>query len=991
MKRHPTKAPALALLALALSACNGGTSSSATPSSSQQSQGSSSAPASSSKSEAKFTVTWKNEDGSVLKTDTDVSDGAVPVYDGAIPTKAGDAAKSYRFVGWTPTVAAIHADATYTARFVEVPNKYTVTWKNYDGSVLSSGDVAYGEVPAYSGTPSRPADEEYDYYDFKGWDKEVVAVTEAVTYTAVFEGHKGKRTNSEEHDYASLKVNGPTNELADDFAFGVDLSMVADVEANGGVYYNEKGDEQDVFKILAADGVNYARLRLWNDPRNAQSAGYGGGNNDLLTDIALAKRAKAAGMKVLLDFHYSDFWVDPIHNQKPKAWHDLANAEIPAAVKAYTKESLQAFKNEGITIDSVQIGNESNSAIAGVGRDDTNFAEVFAQGIAGAKEVFPEIKTIVHLTQTSGNYNSAKTVLAALNTSGVAYDVIGLSYYSYQHGSQADFFDVVNELEGLYHKPVIIAETSYGFTDDWVEGITNNEYWSQEDELPGGYVTGEQGQATLLGHLVDGLSKVANKHGAGIFYWGGDWLPVKGSVSSSKYGTYYQNHGTDGEGEEYLNTWANQALFSYTGKVLPSASTYKHIQDKDRTLAEADDHLDQDEFDVHVNLNTETAASALPAMAVVVTNLNALHSKSIDWDQAEIAAITTDGVYEVHGTVDAFNVVANVTAQSNLVANASFEDGDTPWTISGTGFGISENASDRPSNADGTHYLHWWANSAYTFSASQVIEDVPAGTYDFSILQNGDGTYDSLKLWYKIGENAAVEKDITLAGWNNGKMAVSTFDSIVLAEESDITIGFSASAQSGAWGNSDLWSFSKHQDAPEPTPTPTPSTNLLADGDFAAQTVGSALAAPWTVNKTTGDAHLLVGNTEAMKKEADNYIGWYNTKDPFEAIAFDFSQTVNDLEAGDYVFSFNIFGANQWQYDHFNVYYQVEGGTKVAVDKKTELLGWGEDTDAYTATISIDVTAEEGKSLTVGLEVLSGSEDWTDAWGRAADFALTAK
>ena len=832
MKRHPTKAPALALLALALSACGAGTSSSATTSSSQQSQGSSSAPTSSSKSETKFTVTWKNEDGSVLETDTDVADGAVPVYDGAIPTKAGDAAKSYRFVGWTPTVAAIHADATYTARFVEVPNKYTVTWKNYDGTVLSSGDVAYGEVPAYSGTPSRPADEEYDYYDFKGWDKEVVAVTEAATYNAVFEGHKGKRTNPEEHDYASLKVNGPTNELADDFAFGVDLSMVADVEANGGVYYNEKGDEQDVFEILAADGVNYARLRLWNDPRNAQGAGYGGGNNDLLTDIALAKRAKAAGMKVLLDFHYSDFWVDPIHNQKPKAWHDLTNAEIPAAVKAYTKESLQAFKNDGITIDSVQIGNESNSAIAGVGRDDANFAEVFAQGIAGAKEVFPEIKTIVHLTQTSGNYNSAKTVLAALNTAGVAYDVIGLSYYPYEHGSQGDFFDVVNELEGLYNKPVIIAETSYGFTGDWIEGTANLKYWPQEDELPGGYVTGEQGQATLLGHLVDGLSKVANKHGAGIFYWGGDWLPVKGAVGSTEEGDFYQNHGYDGKGTGYLNNWANQALFSYTGKVLPSASTYKHIQDKDRTLVEADDHLQSTEANVNVDLLAgQTVSSQLPAKAAVVSNLNALHACDIVWNASEVSAAETagEGNYEIHGTVTGplgspFEYVAHVNAFA---------------------------------------------------------------------------------------------------------------------------------------------------------------TNLILDGDFALQTAGSALAAPWTVN-SANNANLLANNNEAMRKVADKYVAWWGGSD----LSFDFSQTVSNLETGNYGLRFTILSADQWQYDHFNVYYQIEGSDRVNSDVKTQFKSWDTSAEQTTVDIEVAVSAVTGKTLTIGFEAVAVGESWANTWGRMTDILL---
>ena len=837
MKRNPVKTPALALLALALSACGGSSSSTPASSSSQgtSSQESSSSPSSSQESVASYTVTWKNHDGTVLKTDASVADGTVPTYTGETPTKAGDASTEYRFVGWTPTVAAIHADTVYTARFVAVTKKYDVTWKNYDGSVLSSEKVAYGTVPSYSGTPTREGDAEYDYYDFKGWDKEVVAVTGEATYTAVFEGHKGKRTNPEAHDYASLKVNGPTNALADDFAFGADLSMVAEVEANGGVYYNEDGNEQDVFEILAADGVNYARFRLWNDPKSTAGVAYGGGNNNLATDIALAKRAKAAGMKVLIDFHYSDCWVDPANNAKPKAWKDLSASEIPAAVKTYTKESLQAFKDAGITVDSVQIGNESNTAIAGVARADENYANVFAQGIAGAKEVFPQIKTIVHLTQTSSNYNTAKDALSKLAAASVDYDIVGLSYYAYNHGSQEAFFAAVNEIESTYHKPVVIAETSYGFSGDWIEETDHLEYWPEEDELPGGYVTGEQGQATLMGHLIDGLSKVPNQHGVGIFYWGGDWLPVKGAIVSSKQGDFYQSHGYDGEGTEYLNNWANQALFSYTGKVLSSASVYKHIQDKDRELAEADDHLQSTEANVNVDLLAgQTVSSQLPGKAVVVSNLNALHACDIVWNASEVSAAETagEGNYEIHGTVTGplgspFEYVAHVNAFA---------------------------------------------------------------------------------------------------------------------------------------------------------------TNLILDGDFALQTAGSALAAPWTVN-SANNAHLLANNNEAMRKVADKYAAWWGGSD----LSFDFSQTVSNLETGNYGLRFTILSANQWQYDHFNVYYQIEGSDRVNSDVKTQFKSWDTSAEQTTVDIEVAVSAETGKTLTIGFEAVAVGESWADTWGRMTDILLYKK
>lgn len=105
-----------------------------------------------------------------------------------------------------------------------------------------------------------------------------------------------------------------------DFIKGADISTLLDAEKHGAKFYNHNNQLQDPIAILKADGVNYVRLRLWVDPKDAQGQGYGGGDNDLAATLALAKRAKAQGMKLLLDFHYSDFWTDPGKQFKPKAW-----------------------------------------------------------------------------------------------------------------------------------------------------------------------------------------------------------------------------------------------------------------------------------------------------------------------------------------------------------------------------------------------------------------------------------------------------------------------------------------------------------------------------------------------------------------------------------------------------------------------------------------------------------------------------------------------
>lgn len=160
-----------------------------------------------------------------------------------------------------------------------------------------------------------------------------------------------------------------------DFIRGVDISMLAQIEELGGKYY-QNGVQKDAIKILADNGANYVRLRLWVNPYDSNGNSYGGGHNDYATTLALAKRAKAAGMKVLIDFHLSDYWADPGTQSKPKAWKDLSYSSLKTTLYNYMKTTMTNFKNAGCTPDMVQIGNETSSGIlwddglVGSGNDD---------------------------------------------------------------------------------------------------------------------------------------------------------------------------------------------------------------------------------------------------------------------------------------------------------------------------------------------------------------------------------------------------------------------------------------------------------------------------------------------------------------------------------------------------------------------------------------------------------------------------------------------
>src|SRR5574344_2530879 len=147
----------------------------------------------------------------------------------------------------------------------------------------------------------------------------------------------------------------PVAGLSADFMRGADVSMLAEIEKNGGKFYNAEGKEDDLFNILKENGVNWIRLRVWNDPVNEldvyangnvlskKGDPVGGGNNSVEVSVKLAKRAKKAGMKVLVDFHYSDFWADPSKQKMPAAWRGMDAKQLNKAVEDFTEDSIKKF------------------------------------------------------------------------------------------------------------------------------------------------------------------------------------------------------------------------------------------------------------------------------------------------------------------------------------------------------------------------------------------------------------------------------------------------------------------------------------------------------------------------------------------------------------------------------------------------------------------------------------------------------------------------
>ncbi len=375
----------------------------------------------------------------------------------------------------------------------------------------------------------------------------------------------GGNSSVEQNTYGSITINPVNATLSEDYMRGVDASEVKALEEAGVVFYDEDNSQKDVFQILSAHGVNWIRLRIWNDYTKADSSGWGPyGSNNLSRTINMAQRAKKYGMKVLLDFHYSDTWADPGKQICPDMWKDISDIdELTLAVADWTKSILLSMKDAGCIPDMVQLGNENeggifttNSAVS-VPLGLTNSAKVLSEASKAVRAVSDKIEIMLHMS--AGGDSARLTGFYNNFISKIDCDAVGLSYYPYYSGHKTvtGLAENCEKIKNTYNKKAIVAEISYSYSlDAWCDYTSNAFYTEQEKisavNLPE-YANGAssipaslQNQAGVVREVIE---KTAAKGAAGIFYWGGCYLGVEGKVQSA---------------------WENQALFDPNGKALPS-------------------------------------------------------------------------------------------------------------------------------------------------------------------------------------------------------------------------------------------------------------------------------------------------------------------------------------------------------------------------------------------------------------------------------------
>ncbi len=664
------------------------------------------------------------------------------------------------------------------------------------------------------------------------------------------------------------KVDG----LSNDFIHGVDVSTYISEVQSGVKYYDEKGREKNLFQILKEAGVNYVRLRLWNcpyvvdengnykyvdeagneynasqvtktekrwiiEPQTSVSPddpsyfagagydeyflangtqvyreGYGAGNCGIENVTEMGKIATYYGMKVLLDFHYSDFWADPKKQSVPKEWKGMNLEQKTAALTKFTADSINTLREAGVDVGMVQIGNEINNGMAGETNDD-NVYKLLKAGSAAVRAIDPNILIAIHYTDPqSESYQMGKA--DALDYQNVDYDVFASSFYPFWHGTAQTLTTNLKKIADKYGKKVMVAEISYAWTYKDGDGYPDKVFEGAGD-MEFNYPVDAEGQAAAVRDAIAAVAAVGEK-GIGTFYWEPAWVPPavyeEGAADAeavlasnmkawrlygSGWGSIYAKE-TDPEIKDDRNgsEWNNQALFDFTGKALPSINVYKWVY----TGAEGPTRVST--VDTASCQMGYKETPKLPATVKANLNDGTAIDVPVTWNAAQVAKLKTAsfGEYTVDGSVGAFSYtnagdgntisvaantwkttcLVNITGK-NYVANGSFEENDgkdaAGWTLTNYMEVNDYNNAfiDKPNSSNaksGSYYYTGWAEvgKEIDFKVEQTIsQELPSGLYTlyawyqgtsvgqvkdtsglYAVVTNKDGTVKNYKTKIKI-------------------------------------------------------------------------------------------------------------------------------------------------------------------------------------------------------------------------------------------------
>ena len=634
----------------------------------------------------------------------------------------------------------------------------------------------------------------------------------------------------------------PVEGIPDDFIRGMDISSLLAEEASGVKYYAGAGNDaaeldepQDLLKLLADAGINCVRIRVWNDPYDADGHGYGGGNCTAQTAAEIGARAAAYGMATCVDFHYSDFWADPNKQMCPKAWEGMNIDDKSRALYDYTVESLKTILDAGADVTMVQIGNETNHGMAGEAKvkEMTTLMRSGSEAVrAVADEYGRDIRVAVHFT-TVDDPDEIRNLAYKLASNKVDYDVFGVSYYPYWHGTLTNMVNVLKNISESYGKETCIMETAYMYTSEDGDGAGNSV--SGPDALED-YPSGVQGQANSI---RDVCASAYEAGALGVFYWEGAWIPVpagegKRSDKWEEYGSgwatsYAGSYDPDDAGRYYGGcSWENQALFDFEGRALPSLDVFKYL--KYGATGTANEIIRV--RDITIKAAPGDELNLPDTVSCLWSDPSCTDEMSVKWDEDEIASIDMQvtGVYTIHGSVElsgtgvspelaaanpfndngTLSVEASVTVSNeNLLSDPSFEDADhSVWSVTASGADPTDYQNKSADAHSGDWAFHFWSKSDMEFSVEQDVTVDKAGKYRAeSWMQGGDFNPDAeVYMYVKVnGDEMARSDNVSLDGWVNWKNP--QIEGIEASAGDTITVGAYVKCDAEAWATFDDFSL----------------------------------------------------------------------------------------------------------------------------------------------------------------------------------------
>lgn len=672
-------------------------------------------------------------------------------------------------------------------------------------------------------------------------------LTKTVVSFTTTEADTPDEGNTDGYIQGELNVKKVDN-LSDDFIMGLDISSVIS-EFNSGVTYqdfegNVIDNISDFCKFLKEDcGITHIRVRVWNAPYDSEGNGYGGGDNDVDTAVKIAEGCADAGLKMLIDFHYSDFWADPGKQQPPKEWKDYSLEEKAEAIRDFTTDSLNEIAATGADIDMVQVGNETTNSF--VGETGTNYADMCTLFNAGAEAIRAfdsDIKIVIHFTnpeRTSQLVNWA----ARLQNNNVDYDILATSYYPYWHGTLENLKSQFEAVRTQYGKDVMVAETSYAYTLADTDGHDNTVRVGQNDTVTS-YEFSEQGQADCIRDIIAAVNEAG---GLGVYYWEPAWITVGDTTGLEGEAYTAQVEANKELWETYGSGWAssysgeydpddagvwyggsavdNQAMFGSDGAALDSLHVWEYVK-----TGAVSNKLSAETIESVSEEIEKNGTYTLPDTIDVSYSDGTITAESVEWNTDDIAAVDTalPGTYVIRGTVTfskeitggnyegftqaetTYTLTVKGEEESNLITDADasgFENG-TDFTVSNITIPNSENVYEGESSA------HWYLAEGGTGS---FVYNVPItlepGWYTFSaVAMGGAGDKVSLNILDESDQILFKGNTVELTGWTQKQDEwLNPSVTFYLDTETIVKLQGTVEILAGGWGAVDNMQLVSHE------------------------------------------------------------------------------------------------------------------------------------------------------------------------------------